>query len=409
MTEPKSPAPLRQWRARAGYTWNNSSDSLLADGRAWFDNTARRHFPASVSHPGPESGGALSLGYAGVPDGFVIIYQLLDRQRAELGPVTGSTTDYRVPRSEVVSGAWVPPADVVTVAGAPADIRRLPGAAALILPFRLHLVVNVDTSEDELVKRVSKRELERFKADQRRYRWRLERAEDTASFEYFYERMHLPTMRLRHGEYTRSESKETAYECLFRRGALFFVTSREGHRVAGGLCRWEPRRRTMLVRLLGVLDADRRHYESGAFRAFYHLLLRWGHGQGIDAVDFGGAEAWLSSGIFQWKRKFRPEAVPAPNHWGRHRVWYSATRDTPAVRDYLVAHPVLELTGDDELRAVYFHDDQRPARSGLAYQCANVHSHRTVHLDEFLAGLPTDPCLPPTGKEDGHDRHTLVR
>ncbi|MBB5857508.1 hypothetical protein ACFQ05_41070 [Amycolatopsis umgeniensis] len=409
MRQPKSSA-VRRWRALAGYTWNHSSDPLFSGYRTWYDSTARRRLPAFVSYPEPGSGdGALSLGYAGIPDGFVIIYQLLDRQRAELGPVTGVTTDYRVPRSKLLSGAAIPHADLVAVACSPAEAERLPRDSALILPFRRHLVVRVDTTEAELTKRVSKRELERFKANQREHDWRLERAEDAASFEYFYERMHRPTVRSRHGERARSETRDVAYECLFRQGALFFVRSGDGERVAGGLCRWEARRKTMLVRLLGVLDADKQHYDSGAFRAFYHLLLRWCHDNAVEAVDFGGAEAWLSTGIFQWKRKFQPEAVPAPNHLGGLRLWYSATRDTPAVRDYLVAHPVMELLGGDELRAVYFHDDERPARRGLPYRCANVRTHRTVHLDEFLAGLPTDPCTPPTGKEDGLDRRTLVR
>jgi hypothetical protein len=74
----------------------------------------------------------------------------------------------------------------------------------------------------------------------------------------------------------------------------------------------------------------------------------------------------------------------APNHLGGLRVWFHARRDTPAVRDFLVANPVLELVGDQEFGAVYFHDDQRPARLDLAHACPNSRGYRTVHLDDFL-------------------------
>ncbi|GAA2337178.1 hypothetical protein GCM10010246_21970 [Streptomyces cuspidosporus] len=69
-------------------------------------------------------------------------------------------------------------------------------------------------------------------------------------------------------------------------------------------------------------------------------------------------------------------------------MWWHAGRDTPAVRDFLVANPVLELIGREELRAVYFCDDARPARLDLAHRCANIREFRTVHLDAFLAGVP---------------------
>jgi hypothetical protein len=77
--------------------------------------------------------------------------------------------------------------------------------------------------------------------------------------------------------------------------------------------------------------------------------------------------------------------VLAPNHLGRLRVWWHARRDTAAVRDFLTANPVLELTGG-RLRAVYFHDQQRPPRLDLAGSFANVQDARSVDLDEFLAG-----------------------
>jgi hypothetical protein len=196
--------------------------------------------------------------------------------------------------------------------------------------------------------------------------------------------MHRPTMARRHGPRTRTEPKAVAYECLFRRGPLFFV-SEEGRRVAGVLCRWEPRTRTLTTRLLGVLDGDEAHYRSGAFKAAYHLLLEWACGAGVEHVDLHGTEALISKGIFQWKRKFHPRVVLPPNHFARKRVWLHAARDTPAVRRFLVANPVLAMLPQGGIEAVYFRDRERRPRTDLGCSCPGVLRQRELDLDAFLS------------------------
>jgi hypothetical protein len=191
-------------------------------------------------------------------------------------------------------------------------------------------------------------------------------------------------MSSRHGERTRSEPEDSALENLFRTGVLTFATA-DRERLAGALCRRSKDGATLTIRLLGVLNGAEEMYEIGALKAIYHLLLEWADSQGIGQVDLGGTEAWLSPGLFQWKRRFAPKVVLAPNHLGRLRVWLHARQGTEPVRDFLVANPVLEITGDQEFGAVYFHDDHRPARLDLAYACPNVRTHRTVHLDDFLS------------------------
>ncbi len=117
-------------------------------------------------------------------------------------------------------------------------------------------------------------------------------------------------MRRRHGDRSRTEPARGAHAIL-PRGTLLFVTS-GGRRVAGVLCHWSPDRRTLTTRLLGVLDGDEQHYADGAFKAVYHLLLRWACARRVPHVDFFGTEAFLSKGIFQWKRKFAPASSCRP-------------------------------------------------------------------------------------------------
>jgi hypothetical protein len=349
-----------------------------------------------------------SIAYAGVPDGVVKIHQLLEQRRDALGAVTGRVTGRvtgtvtgtvtgavttertsgRADREALLRGDWLPDADLVAVGCSAAQARRLSGTAALVLPFRLHLLAPTHDGPDGWWRRMSRSERRWSSSTLRTGPWGLELAEDAASFDHFYDRMHVPTILARFGDRARTEPRDLARECLFRHGVLAFVTH-AGARVAGLLCRWEPRERVLIIRLVGVLDGLAEHYDSGAMRATDHLLLAWAAGRGVRHVDFGAVEPFLSQGIFQRKRLLCPVAVPPPNHLRNLRLWWHARRDTSAVRDFLVANPVVELAGDGRPRAVYFHDRHRPARLDLARTREGIGGPRTVSLDEFLAGRPS--------------------
>lgn len=370
----------RTWPLHLRYAWEHSDDRRLVAARHRLDTRVLP--PVSVvSEGGP---GGPSIGYAGVPHGLVKILQLLEHLREAGGAPAGERRSVPVRRRHLFGAGAIPPADLVAVGCAPDQARHLPGRAALLLPYRLHLVVDLPEERGAWRRAVSRRERQWFNARAKAADWRLEVARDEPSFHLFYDTMHVPTMRARHGGRARSEARDSALECLFRNGLLVFVTA-GGVRVAGALCHRGRDGATVTVRLLGVRDGAPEHYRDGAFKALYHLLLDWADHHGVRHVDFGGTEAWLSKGIFQWKRRFGPRVVPAPNHLGRLRVWWHARRDTPAVRDFLVANPVLE-PADGGFRAVYFHDDRRAPRFDLAHTCANVDRYRTVHLDDHLAG-----------------------
>jgi hypothetical protein len=371
---------------RAGFAWNQSTDPRLVALRHLVD-TRLRPPVCTISHAGPEGP---SVGYTGVFHGTRQILDQLEGLRDLSGIPTAGTDELVMRRADLWSG-WVPPADLVAVGCSPAQARRLPGRSALLLPYRLHLVVDL---RDGWLDAVTKGERQWIRTRRRERDWRLCIATDDASFEHFYDRMHLPTMQVRHGRRTRSESRERARHCLFRTGVLAFAVV-DGERVAGALCHRSRHGTTITLRLVGVLDGAREHYDAGALKILYHLLFGWAHASGIRHVDLGGMEAWISRGTFRWKRRFSPRLVLAPNHLGRLRVWWHARRDTPAVRDFLVANPVFEVVGDTGLRAVYFHDDERPARHDLGFSCVNVQQVRTIHLDEFLpreALLNADSC-----------------
>jgi hypothetical protein len=284
----------------------------------------------------------------------------------------------------------VGPADIVVAGGDARWVSGLPGRSALVLPYRVHLVVETGSGPEIVRRRISRREREMFARNARVRSWSWEADSSSAAFEQFYERMHVPTMRRRHGERARSERREVADRCILRRGHLFFVVE-GGRRVAGALCRWDDRGGTLTVRLLGVLDGADEHYSSGAFKAVYHFLIDWAVRRGVQRVDLSGAEALLSMGIVQWKRRFGAAMVLPPNHFRDKRVWLHVARDSAAVRDFLAANPLVAMTADGALEAVYFSDGDRPARRDILGDFAGVRGSRVVDLDRFLGageGVP---------------------
>jgi hypothetical protein len=377
-----TPRALERLRLRTRYAWSNSADARLLAARRALESLDRG-CRAAVSSGEP---GSLTLGYAGIDEGFLNVLAFLEQQRERAGGGEARREEAGTSWKALAAGA-LPDADLVAVGCSSRRAAELPRERSLLLPFRLHLVVDVIGDAEAMRRTVSKSERWEFSRNRRRHDWAWEQDDDPRAFDLFYERMHLPTMERRHGARMRTEDKRVAYESIFRRGTLFFV-SENGRRIAGALCLWEPATRTITTRLLGVLDGDDEHYASGAFKAVYHLLLEWSCSHGVEHVDFHGTEAFLSKGIFRWKRKFHPRVVLPPNHFADKRLWLHAARDTGAVRDFLVANPAFALAPDGRFEALYFCDRDRPAREDLCWKSPGVRDARRVDLDEFLAGAP---------------------
>jgi hypothetical protein len=372
------------FRSRLAYTWNNSPHAGWRTARRLYD-TAPRTTHATISHGPP---GEPVIAYLGLPQGEANILQLLEHQRARLGAPVVERSRHRVGWRELAEGRW-PQADLVVVGADSSRIGRLPAGRAVTAPFRVHLVVDVPDTADETQRRISRRERWEFNRNQRRHEWRLEEDASPAALDFFYWRMHRPTMLERHGDRSRSESADVARHAILPHGTLLFVTS-GGRRVAGVLCHWSADRRTLTTRLLGVLDGDEQHYRDGAFKAVYHLLLRWACEHRVPHVDFFGTEAFVSKGIFQWKRKFAPRVVLPPNHFAHKQIRLYVRRDTPRVRDLLVANPLLCWVPGPEgqqLVPTYFTDAQRPPRLDLSAGCPGLPEPRLVDLDTFAGGI----------------------
>lgn len=362
---------------RWNYQWNNTADHTLRRVRRFVD---ARKPPGSAAVSTSLTGGP-SLSYTGLAQGYLNILRLLEIRRDRDNAADSQIEHTPIAWSDLRAGNF-PDADIVLVGGEADALRELPTNGTLLAPFRVHLVVATDIGRDAVRARISKRERWEFDRNRKLTNWEF-REEDTAeAFHFFYYRMHLPTMQARHQENSRTEPFAIARDAILRYGTLYLLYE-HGRPVAGVLCRVDGD--TLTTRLLGVLDGADEHYESGAFKAVYHLILEWASTNGVRAVDFYGTEAFISKGIFQWKRKFAPQVTLPPNHYQTKRLYVAPRRDTPEVRDFLVANPLLRCAANGQLVPVYFYDRDRPARTDISAKTRGAPEPELRELDEFLA------------------------
>ncbi|MEV0001795.1 GNAT family N-acetyltransferase [Micromonospora sp. NPDC050980] len=372
----------RRWRLRQRYAWSSEGGRWAALHGRW-DSRPGRRYPRQFRSTSVPGDGA-SVAYHGLPEGpTYALPHLFDRQRQRCASP--------VAVRELPARRWpeltTTTADLLVVGCSARQAARLPRERALVLPFRINLVIDVDPDVEVMRRRISGNERRQFAKLRRQYEWEWETSTDPEDLAWFYERMHQPTMAGRHGEGTRSTDLDTAAECLFARGHLFFVAE-GGKRVAGVLCRRDDGTGTLTMRLLGVLDGDETHYRSGAVKAVYYLAMEWACANGIRRLDLSGGEPFPGTGVFQFKRRFHPTVTLPEDHFHDKRLWLRIGRDTPAVRDLLVDVPFFAMDATGGLEVVYFGDANRPARTDLRAG-AGLSGTRTIDLDEFLAGAPT--------------------
>ncbi|MFI6439719.1 GNAT family N-acetyltransferase [Streptomyces sp. NPDC050759] len=374
----------RAWR----YAWHNSADRRIVRAHGWADTAVTARPGITYSTASAAGDDPLVLAYAGLTDGLSHVLPFLEERRG----TEGRRLRRRVRWAELTAARPTAAADLLAV-GAGRDRLTAhtvtPLRHSLLLPFRINLTVPVPPDAKDVLPGVSRKARQQHAREVRSRSRTLEVVSSDADLVSFYHRMHLPTMRSRHGGAARSVDLGTARRCLFRQGVLFHLCE-QGTPVAGMLCRLEGD--VLVLRLAGVLDGSGSPYRSGTYMSLYIMIIEWAARNGITHVDLSGCEPFLSKGIFQFKRKLHPEVGIPGNHFAGKRLLLRVLQDRPVVRDFLVANPLLALDARDRLEAVYFHDRERPPRLDLRWECPGIAGHRLEDLDSFLAGLPTGPA-----------------
>ena len=99
-------------------------------------------------------------------------------------------------------------------------------------------------------------------------------------------------------------------------------------------------------------------------------------------------EAFISEGLYLFKRKFRPQIVLPRTHFANKRLVLIPRQDSSEVRAFLRDHPVITVNPSGELHVAYPYDRDRPPRIDLPWDCSGISGAHEVNLDDLLADLP---------------------
>lgn len=293
---------------------------------------------------GENEAGSLNVTYAGLGYSEPMLKSLLfteDPREKQIGQVPVWRPENLINTSA---------SDIIIVESSKHLIRKLPKESAVIAPFRVQFVLDLQGEWMEVMQRFRRdaRRNDMRKAQKYGYEYEISRSE--TDVEMFYCNMYLPTMQKRHGELAALLPRREAYQ-LLRHGWLF-LTKRDGIYVAGGLC--HARQGILEFKEMGVLDGDEQLMREGAVGAMNYLRIRWAHQAGFKGVNLGEGWPYLS-GIFQSKRKWGSVlSIPPHEH---KRIWLRIQRNTPAVALFVEKNPCVIIDGDERLQALIVTDN----------------------------------------------------
>jgi hypothetical protein len=188
--------------------------------------------------------------------------------------------------------------------------------------------------------------IERMKSHKesfRRFRkagFKMVEGDNVRDFDFFYERMHIPYIKGRHGEYADIGDREVMRR-LSRHSRLRFVCLPDGTRVAGSL---SMHRGSVYHGLfMGVLDGDWNIVKSGAVAFIYYQEILEAHHLGARLFDGGEVMPFEGDGVFQHKRLWGFEPTENPWHTN-HLFFYVPSESVPGQQWLSIYKPIANVS-----------------------------------------------------------------
>lgn len=348
--------------------------------RPWSRVIARVVDAVRSSFPGPQlvvpsHGDQPSIGYVGLPSGIPLTLPFLQARRDGHPDISKWE---RVPRG---NGHGV---HLLFIGTTVDHLSRVARPTDVVMPMRLHLVVPLHPLEDPY-ERLSRKERQ-FQVRQRKeHEWQLVHQTDTSTWQHFHRWAHTAEGRLQHGDGFRTIPMPLATALVENRGQ-FLQLMAKGRVVCGAMLLMDRRLSRATVRLIGHYDPGWSR-EHGATMAMFLSLAEYVRDLGFSELDLSGTEPFLTKGIFQFKRRLHPRVEVPRTAYSFRRVILRTNRDSPGLRDFLVANPVFKIDEVDAvLRPVYFYDDVRPARLDIPHGGESHAEPEVRHLDSMMVG-----------------------
>lgn len=186
-------------------------------------------------------------------------------------------------------------------------------------------------------------------------------AKTADEWQYFYERIYLPTIMKSHGAAALPSSLENRYaEIEAGRGEIMFITM--GDDIVGGLL-LDYRREVPALRDIGVIDGKKNILKTGVITAANYLSLLHLREKGFKKVCLGLSRSFLDDGVLVYKQKWKPTLIDASPESFVFRV----SRLTSASRSFFRASSFIAKQ-NGQLQFAFFgtnDDDVRMHRADL--------------------------------------------
>lgn len=168
------------------------------------------------------------------------------------------------------------------------------------------------------------------------FQYRISHSDE--EFDLFYERMYIPLIKSRYGDFGAIDLKESMYK-EFKQGFLLVIDDAEGQPIAAQLT--VQHRKTLYSLSSGILDGSPELHAKGALGAIYYYSLKWCYENGMERFEMGGCRPFESDGLYQYKRRWG--MTPTPDLWGAREWLFWSPADSPAAVAWLEANPVVTL------------------------------------------------------------------
>lgn len=323
-------------------------------------------------------GNQVSFAYCGIDEGLVYIMPFVQNGLLKQNIKIKKKNNILVEElGDYIKSATV---DLLIVAADKKIIEQIYDDDYILMPFRVHQIVDTYEGWEKVKSLMSHRELQRSAKLKIKNNFSYFITNKDEDFFNFYKTMHKPTMDKRHGEFARSVEITTAYEDIFKKGLLFLITQNDII-VSGSVSQVDKEKNWLNTRLIGILNGDDQYRLNGAQNYVYHAILHWASTVGnINVVDFQGSEPFLTKGTFQYKKRFATEVILPPNKFYDKRLLVKANFKSDSIRNYFIDNPVMLVDKNDNLGVGYFYDNQHSPKLDIPYECPGFSYKKLIDI-----------------------------
>jgi hypothetical protein len=205
--------------------------------------------------------------------------------------------------------------------------------------------------KDEACASRGKERLARLRSKARRAGFTFAISDRDAEFVEFYDRLHAPYVRDRHGEGASVQSREETLGKLRSRAWRLLTVRRGDELVAAGTVAFDGAAARFWQ--LGVRDGDPALLAAGAADAVYAFVMTEARERDCEVLHLGHSRPFARDGVLEYKRMLGAYVLDARDE-RRGSLELSLRRLTPGLADFLTENPMIAFESDGRCRLYGF-------------------------------------------------------